>query len=401
MLFLPKRRGSHQYAQQLPRNVSELLTRSQAFRALLAEAKDTPPSAFHWYPHPTMASLQHLAPILKKNFSRFRRALECGPMLDVGCGDGDLSYFFSSLGLQVTALDNPPTNYNWMAGVRTLQQRLSFPVQIEELDADSQFSPPGKSYGLALLFGTLYHLKNTFYVLETLAKSSRYCVLSTRIASVTPAKTKIEKEPLSYLLDERETNDDSSNYWIFSPAGLLRLVKRSGWRVIGDSLTPSKKRPNPTDRRADSRMFLFLRSARQSSPATLRLAEGWTEVSAQQWAWTLKNFVIEVDSGDPVPPSRFRLDFTIPPAVSACSPVTVRCTVNGKSAGKHTYKGHGDQIFEQLIPSTIANRQAMRFEFSVEHRFRPEAPDTRDLGIIVSFRGKVKGVSEPIGFWLD
>jgi hypothetical protein len=148
-------------------------------------------------------------------------------------------------------------------------------------------------------------------------------------------------------------------------------------------------------------MFVFLRSQLRSSPATLRLSEGWTEISAQQWAWTLKKFVIEADSHDATPPSRFRLDFIIPPVVASCSPVTIRCKVNGKSAGKQVHKGHGPQIFEAELPGRINHRQTMRFEFSVEHRFYPEPPDTRDLGVIVPFRGKIEGVSEPIGFWLD
>jgi tRNA (mo5U34)-methyltransferase len=399
MLF-PKSR-SLEAPTRIPQSTADLLSRADAFRNILAEAKKEPPSEFGWYPYHTMVSLHHLAPILRKHFGAFERGLLSGPLLDAGCGDGELAYFFASLGIDVTAADNPPTNYNWMTGVRALHERLKLPVRIEELDLDSQFLLPASSYGMTLLLGTLYHLKNPFYVLETLAKSSRYCVLSTRIAAVTPSKTKIEKEPLAYLLDDREANDDSSNYWIFSPHGLLRLVKRTGWRVIGHTLTASKKRPSPADPEADSRMFLLLRSQLRSSPATVRLPEGWTEISAQQWAWTLTNFVIEADSHDLTPPSRFRLEFIIPPVVASCSPVTIRCKVNGKSAGKQVYKGHGDQVFESELPRRINPKQSMRFEFSVEHRFRPHAPDTRDLGIIVPFRGKIQGISEPIGFWLD
>jgi len=401
MLFSKRRATPTIIPPHLPQTAEDLLNRSRAFRDALSHAKQTPPSAFNWYPYHTMASLDHLSPLLQQHFSLFARAFQAGPVLDVGCGDGDLACFFASLGLDVTAIDNPPTNYNWMNGVRDLSKRLSLPIKIEERDIDTQFSLHDSSYGLTLLLGTLYHLKNPYYVLETLAKHSRYCVLSTRIASVTPAKTKIEKEPLAYLLDDREANDDASNYWIFSPAALRRLAKRSGWRVLGHVLTKSKKRPNPVDPDADSRMFLFLRSDLLSSPATLRLAEGWTEVSAQGWAWTLKKFVIEADSHDATRPTSFRLGFIIPPVVASVSPVSLHCRINGKSAGKQTYKGHGTQAFESSIPESVDPHKTMRFEFTVKHRFRPALPDTRELGIIVPSRGKIQGISEPISFWLD
>ena len=385
----------------LPQTAEDLLARSHTFRETLAGAKQTPPSLFSWYPYHTMASLDHLAPLLRQHYPSVARALQSGPVLDVGCGDGDLACFFANLGLAVTAIDNPPTNYNWMNGVRDLRARLHLPLNIEERDVDTQFSLGDSSYGLTFLLGTLYHLKNPYYVLETLARHSRYCLLSTRIADVTPKKTRMEKEPLVYLLDDRETNDDASNYWIFSPAALLRVAKRSGWTVLGHVVTPSKRCANPVDPDADSRMFLFLRSNLLSSPASLRLWPGWTEISDQGWAWTLKKFVIEVDSHDATRPTAFRLGFIIPPVVASVSPVSLQCKINGKFVGKQTYKGHGPRSFGAAIPESIDHRKTMRFEFTAKHRFRPTLPDTRELGIIVPHRGKIAGISEPISFWLD
>jgi SAM-dependent methyltransferase len=403
MLF-PKRRlapGAPVIPAHLPQTAADLLARSHAFRETLSAAKQTPPSQFSWYPYHTMASLDHLSPLIQQHYPLIARALQSGPVLDVGCGDGDLACFFASLGLNVTAIDNPPTNYNWMNGIRDLRARLRVPLHIEERDVDAQFSLGDSAFGLTFLLGTLYHLKNPYYVLETLAKHSRYCLLSTRIAAVTPKKTRMEKEPLAYLLDDRETNDDASNYWIFSPTALLRLAKRSGWTVLAHVITDSKRRANPVDPDADSRMFLFLRSDLRSSPATLRLWPGWTEISEQGWAWTLKKFVIDVDSHDVTRPTAFRLGFIIPPAVASVSPVTLQCKINGKSVGKQTYKGHGPQTFSAAIPDSVDYRKTMRFEFTVKHRFRPALPDTRELGIIVPHRGKIAGISEPISFWLD
>jgi hypothetical protein len=55
-------------------------------------------------------------------------------------------------------------------------------------------------------------------------------------------------------------NDDPTNYWIFSDAGLARLVDRTGWTVraamnVGDT---TASRPDSNDH--DERSFLLLES---------------------------------------------------------------------------------------------------------------------------------------------
>ena len=55
---------------------------------------------------------------MKDNWSAFETACQCGPVLDIGCGDGDLSYLLASLGCDVTAIDLPASNFNWMTGVQ-------------------------------------------------------------------------------------------------------------------------------------------------------------------------------------------------------------------------------------------------------------------------------------------
>src|SRR5690349_13012330 len=97
MLF-PKSR-SLEAPTRIPQSTADLLSRADAFRNILAEAKKEPPSEFGWYPYHTMVSLHHLAPILRKHFGAFERGLLSGPLLDAGCGDGELAYFFASLGI--------------------------------------------------------------------------------------------------------------------------------------------------------------------------------------------------------------------------------------------------------------------------------------------------------------
>jgi hypothetical protein len=56
----------------------------------------------------------------------------------------------------------------------------------------------------------LYHLKKPFHVLETLANNAPCCVLRTRVGARSVATTEIREEPIAYLLDNREANNDSA-----------------------------------------------------------------------------------------------------------------------------------------------------------------------------------------------
>lgn len=389
-------------ASRPPANAQEILDRRVLFAKRLAEAKREPlPLQLTWYPYASMASIDHITPFLQRHFSEFERAFRCGPVIDFGCGDGDIPLFFASLGYQVAAADNPRSNHNWMAGVRALRDRLDLPVAIHELDADTATQLPGGTYGLAFSLGVLYHLKNPYLALETLANQSRYCILSTRVADVTKSGVPIKDEPLAYLLDHRETNNDPTNQWIFSPAGLERIVKRSGWRIIDRLTRGCTQASNPTDLDKDARQFLFMRSQRLSAPATIRLLDGWTEVTELQWAWTLKHFSFEVTLLDSTRPPKFSLQFVIPDVVAAASPtVKMSCNVNGHAAGTQTYSGRNEKYFEASLPSGTDYSKPIHFEFTVDHSFKP-ATDLRDLGIIVLFDGTVRGTSEKFNFWLD
>jgi hypothetical protein len=65
-----------------------------------------------------------------------------------------------------------------MQGVKLLKTALSSSVEIHDVNLDSQFLLPEKSYSLVIFLGILYHLKNPYYALETLAKSANYCLIS-------------------------------------------------------------------------------------------------------------------------------------------------------------------------------------------------------------------------------
>lgn len=242
---------------------SDLLELASDWKKKLQSAKETPPAPNRtWYAYDILASLWHLEGVFKQlpagNLEMFRK----GHFADIGTADGDLAFFFESLGSTVDLIDWPATNWNGLAGARTLKQRLDAKgASIHEVDLDSQFRLPSTRYDVIFLLGILYHLKNPFYILETLAHHGRYCCLSTRIARRTAdRKVKLEAAPVAYLLDPQECNNDPTNYWIFSAAGLLRLVDRTGWNVLASHRVGDTKKSDPSSEKHDERMFLVLES---------------------------------------------------------------------------------------------------------------------------------------------
>lgn len=191
--------------------------------------------------------------------------------LDIGCADGDLAFFLESLGFEAQVIDYAPTNFNSLRGVKLLKQALSSSVVIHEINLDAQFSVPQQAYGLVFFLGILYHLKNPFYVLEALAHTTEYCLISTRIAkfnarfSKPDRRTNLSQIPVAYLLDDLESNNDSTNYWIFSDAGLRRILKRTGWEVCDYITVGNTANSDPASGEGDERAFCLARS-RSATP---------------------------------------------------------------------------------------------------------------------------------------
>ncbi len=162
----------------------------------------------------------------------------------------------SIAGCDVDFLDNAVTNFNDCEGIRRTAALLGRPQKLIERDIDRGFELD-RDYDLAIFLGTLYHLRNPALALVRLAQRCSRALISTRIMSHLPDGRNVEATALAYLLDTREANDDPTNYWIFSPAGLERLLKRCGWRVQHTHRVGEVGRSNPVDNSADERMFVF------------------------------------------------------------------------------------------------------------------------------------------------
>ena len=217
------------------------------------------PKSF-WYPYSTLSSVglvEQLSANVGLNLLQLCRG-QYGKVADIGAADGDLAFFLENQGLSVDVIDNEETNFNGFKGVQILKEALNSSVTIRSVDLDSQFTLPGEKYDAIFLLGTLYHLKNPFFVLEKLAQMTRYCFVSTRIAKQTAEGHPLSPSPVAYLLGPDECNDDYTNVWIFSDEGLKKLIDRTGWSLlsqlsIGDTISST-----PADPDRDERAFYFL-----------------------------------------------------------------------------------------------------------------------------------------------
>jgi tRNA (mo5U34)-methyltransferase len=106
--------------------------------------------------------------------------------------------------------------------------------------------------------------------MRELALRSAYCLLSTKVARFAgPARTPIGDLPVGYLVAPQETNNDPTNYWILSPAGLERLVERAGWRILERTNAGNTVGSDPATPENDERMFLLLQSKAAEQAAHL------------------------------------------------------------------------------------------------------------------------------------
>ena len=128
-------------------------------------------------------------------------------------------------------------------------------------ELDDLFSIPRQGYGLVFFLGILYQLQNPYYALKALARATRYCLISTRIAQVTTDRgVRFADVPVAYLVAPTETNNDSTNYWIFSDAGLRRILDRTGWEIVDYMTVGAAVDSDPASSDRDERAFCLVRS---------------------------------------------------------------------------------------------------------------------------------------------
>jgi hypothetical protein len=271
-----------------------------------------------------------------------------------------------------------------MLGVQTLGRVLGLPVRSYDMNLDHDFQLPRDAYGLSLFLGILYHLKNPYAVLEQLAFQTRWCILSTRIAQVTPTvRARVESEPIAYLADGREIGNDATNYWIFSAGGLLRILQRTRWAIVACKRIGCLVDSSPIDPDGDERMFVLLKSRVNFPELHVRLQEGWHPLEGS-FRWTAKSFGLEVVLPLEKPFSGFSLSVFVPrQTVQAGRTVRLSCSIRDRVVGAAEYAAGGFYEFVGELPPFALHEPILRLDFSVESEFVSDESDGRELGICV------------------
>ncbi len=253
-------------------DIAELDKLSQSYKKDLERKKEgLSPSEFAWYPYGTLDNFHILNRLLTGENRSFLDHVGDGPIADIGAADGDIAFFLESLGYRVHIADFPPTNLNGCRGMRLLKQAFDSQAEILETDLDAQFKLVAERYELAFFLGILYHLKNPYLALESLAKCARHAFISTRVTRFNVAKGAEGKDvnrnrvelrdiPAAYLVAPNETNNDATNFWMFSEAGLHRILHRSGWDVLDFATFGNTSNSDPATATGDERAFCYVRS---------------------------------------------------------------------------------------------------------------------------------------------
>jgi hypothetical protein len=350
-------------------DIAALVKEAKRFGERMRQAKQSlGQTDFEWYPYDTLSALGHLEKLL----TRENRGLldGRGRVLDMGSQDGELAFFLESLGYQVVAVDHPAYNHNGMRGIRALKVALRSSVEIHELDADRP---------LVFFLGILYHLRNPFYVLEELARRTTHCFLSTRVARRFPDGSSMPPNvALAYLLAEEELNQDNSNYFIFSEAGLRTMLDRAHWTIrdyvsLGDT---SLSDPVRLDR--DERAFCLLES-RYDRLANLELLAGWHDSEETGWRWTAREFGVRVHSGAGRRVLTMKL-YVAEESVRRLSRITLHAAANGVALAPAVFDAVGMESYVRELQSESGE---LELRFRLDKALPPEESDDRERGIIV------------------
>lgn len=352
-----------------PNSLLQALDESAAFQCRLKSVKESLAVDFPWYPYESLSNLTHLSALLRKLDGDLFDWLPNRSLMDIGCADGELSLLFESLGFSVDAIDHAPSNHNRLEGARALIQATGSGVRLHDLDLDGGGELPAPEAGLVLCLGLLYHLKNPFLFLERLARHSHYCLLSTKLLTHLPGiSNSMDAQPLAYLLDSSELNNDDSNFWLFTGAALSRLLHRSGWRVLASLELEAD---------ADRRVFMALGS--RAGLRSIRLLNGWYGREETGWRWTAPafSFLIPAVAGAA---QELCLETYIPPELNGSR--SLRTLIEGEFAADCPLDGEEFHTLRIPVPGHLRSRSSLSVECVLSSPVRWGA-DKRDLGLLL------------------
>lgn len=348
-------------------DIAALLPVVHEFAGKLYMTKQHAPAGISWYNFPTLGVFTILERLLTGPHRDLRYLISSQPVLDLGCGDGDLTLLLSHLGFDVDAVDNPGTNANRMEAVRYLTRLVSSPAGVHECDLDRLNALPRPHYGLAVFLGVLYHLKNPFFALEQLASACDYALVSTRVID--------GAQPIAYLVEPGELNADATNYWLLTPSGFERLLRRAGFEVVS---THREGAIGDADAAlADGRMYVLARSLRPPA-SPVRLLEGWHAEEPSAFRWTGPRFSFTGPAGT----TQLTLRFT-----SMLDHFTLSGTADGRPLVPAAFTGAGEHEYSVALEPSAG---VPTVELTLDRSYRPPAPDCRELGVAIASDGGIR-----------
>jgi tRNA (mo5U34)-methyltransferase len=232
-------------------NYNKIVEASREVGVDIAAIKEGNPE-IPWYPYDSLANFIHLDGLLQSVDYMFEGTKR---ICDIGAADGHLAFSFERAGHVVDIYDYGPTNYNSLRGARLIKEKMGSAVKIYEKDLDSNFQLEG-NYDFAIFLGIFYHLKNPYYALERLGNHCKNLVISTRVCRhFDQGGPDISGISAAYLLNPDESNNDPTNYWIFTMAGLERIFTRTGWKIVAGRTVGDTISSNPRDEDRDERFM--------------------------------------------------------------------------------------------------------------------------------------------------
>ena len=216
-----------------------------------------------------------------------------------------------------------------------------------------------------------------------LARQCDYCILSTRIANTLPDQgLNLRDAPVAYLLEEDELNADDTNYWIFSEAGLRRLLKRTRWEVLDLYVAGARGESDPNSLDRDQRVWCLIKS-RYYGLSNVELLSGWHAPESAGWRWTEQRFSARIDAGVQRP-ARIELRFFVPQAlIDRYGPVTLHGTADGSPLPSQSYTESARFTYRANLDRAVAGPK-VQLDFWLDHALPPGESDERELGIVVA-----------------
>jgi hypothetical protein len=163
------------------------------------------------------------------------------------------------------------------------------------VDLDRHPDLPASRYGLTLMLGVLYHLKNPFLALETLARASCHIFLGTHRFACARRRSRLRCVTACLSGGRGRTESRRHQLLDFSEAGLKRLMRRAGWEVrqyatVGAAASSA----DPVTAEGDARAYLLADSRFAAVPDSFHLEQDWHELEFDSWRWTARCFSVSL-----------------------------------------------------------------------------------------------------------